>query len=180
MKIRFGTRTFTLGDKTDISSSNQEGVDGFRLKFSITKNKSNSSNRGGGFITFRYDTGVDKIGDLVETAKKFGYISKGGSWMTLTNPKTGEPLTYKDGTEMKFQGQNAVIHFLKEFPDFAEKYLSMLESAMNDDGSLQLLDDNDLAEILEQEKSVMNNIDDTEKKEIAELEKESVSKKKKK
>ena len=37
VKVRFGTRTFTKGDKVDLSDG--EEADGFRLKFKVTKNK---------------------------------------------------------------------------------------------------------------------------------------------
>lgn len=58
--IRFGTRKFTLGDDMDAcGAKNGEGADGFRLHFKIMKNKCGACNRGGGFLTFRYNTGFD-------------------------------------------------------------------------------------------------------------------------
>ena len=67
IKVRFGTRTFIKGDKVDASDG--ENADGFRLKFSITKNKCGPIARGGGFISFNYDTGLMWVDDLLEIAK---------------------------------------------------------------------------------------------------------------
>ena len=58
--LRFGKRKFTLGEDMDAcGAKNGEGADGFRLLYKIIKNKCGSCNRGGGFMTFRYETGLD-------------------------------------------------------------------------------------------------------------------------
>ena len=74
VKLRFGTRTFTQGDKVDARDG--ENADGFRLTFATTKNKTASTQRGGGFLTFRYDTGLDWSYDLLEVAIKYDFISR--------------------------------------------------------------------------------------------------------
>ena len=60
--VRFGARRFTLGDNMNymkVGKDPGEGADGFRLMFKIMKNKCGSCARGGGFLTFRYKTGLD-------------------------------------------------------------------------------------------------------------------------
>ena len=74
VKLRFGTRTFTQGDKVDCRDG--ENADGFRLVFATTKNKTASTQRGGGFLTFRYDTGLDWVTDLLEVAIKYEFIKR--------------------------------------------------------------------------------------------------------
>lgn len=59
VSVRFGTRSFMKGDSEISGENNGEGADGFRIKFQITKNKTAPCNRGGGFITYRYETGMD-------------------------------------------------------------------------------------------------------------------------
>ena len=79
VKLRFGTRTFTQGDKVDCRDG--ENADGFRLTFATTKNKTASTQRGGGFMTFRYDTGLDWAFDLLEVAIKYDFIERPGRHM---------------------------------------------------------------------------------------------------
>jgi recombination protein RecA len=77
VSVRFGTRKFTKGDDMDAcGAQNGEGADGFRLQFKIMKNKTAPCNRGGGFITFRYATGMDWLHDLLEIAIGFGFIPR--------------------------------------------------------------------------------------------------------
>lgn len=158
IKLRFGTRTFTQGDKVDCRDG--ENADGFRLSFATTKNKTASTQRGGGFMTFRYDTGLDWSFDLLEVAIKYEFISRPNS-MTyiLMNLETGEPYTDENGNPLKFVGKQKLKDFLAENPDFQVKYLEMLnrhiQATANDYGSL--LDARVLAEIKAEESAVKNN-----------------------
>lgn len=157
MKVRFGTRTFTLGDKTDISSSKGEGSDGFRLKFSVTKNRLGPMNRGGGFITFRLDSGLDKIGDMLEIAMKFGYIQRPTTQSyVLTNLETGEIYTdLETGEELKFVGKQKLIDYLNEHKNFRDDYVSMLTKYISETQTkINFLDEKDMQEITSQEASV--------------------------
>ena len=83
-----------------------ENADGFRLVFATTKNKTASTQRGGGFLTFRYDTGLDWVTDLLEVAIKYEFIKRPNN-MTyiLVNLETGEP--YQDS-----EGNNVVSHYI--------------------------------------------------------------------
>lgn len=154
VKLRFGTRTFTQGDKVDCRDG--ENADGFRLMFATTKNKTASTQRGGGFLTFRYDTGLDWVTDLLEVAIKYDFIQRPNN-MTyiLTNLETGEPYQDDDGTPLKFVGKQKLKDYLKENVEFQTKYIDMLnkhiQASSNQYGSL--LDKRQLAEMIEQEHS---------------------------
>lgn len=159
MKVRFGTRTFTLGDKTDLSASKAEGADGFRLKFSVTKSRLGPTNRGGGFLTFRYNTGLDYMFDTLEVALKFGYIQRPSSQSyVLVNLATGE--VYRDaetGDELKFVGKQKLIDYLNSHTDFRAEYFNMLnENISASKEKINLLDKADMNEILKQEAEVSN------------------------
>lgn len=156
LKVRFGTRTFTKGDKVDLSPSKAEDSDGFRLKFSITKSRVGRINRGGGFLTFRYDSGLDVFNDTLEVALKFGFIQRPTmQTYALVNLDTGEILTSEDGKELKFVGKANLINFLQSNKEFTEEYLSMLNKHIsNASTDINLLDDKDLNEILEQEELI--------------------------
>ena len=94
VSVRFGTRKFTKGDDMDAcKATNGEGADGFRLAFKITKNKTAACNRGGGFLTYRYATGLDWINDLLEIALSFGFIKRVNNiTYSLVDLYTGEIL----------------------------------------------------------------------------------------
>ena len=163
-KIRFGTRTFTKGDKVDLSDG--EDADGFRLKFKITKNKTASTQRGGGFLTYRYDTGLDWKHDLLEIAVKYEFVKRptNQSYL-LVNLLTGE--TYKDATtgeELKFRGKQSMLDYFEEHIDFQNKYLEMLNNYIThtDNQYASLLDARDNAEIDAQEDSTNGKNDQTE------------------
>ena len=174
-KMRFGTRKFINAKGEEISDSKATEAVGFRISFSTTKSRVGATNRGGGYITYLYDSGMDYLGDLVATATTFGYITAGGAWITLTDPLSGEVLTTKGGEPLKFNGKQKLITFLKEHPEFAEKYTERLEQAMSNGGNISLLDDEDLSVILEQEQQVSNYDSEEEaefKKEMEKLDRE--------
>ncbi len=154
--VRFGKRKFTLGDNMNAcASSNGEGSDGFRLQFKITKNSTAAPIRGGGFITYRYDTGLDWLNDLLEIAEGFDFIKKSGAWRTLVNLETGEAYVDKNGNILK--GYMADLKkYIKDNPDFAKEYSEMLNryiSGTKDNyGSLLSKEDSDAID--EQEASI--------------------------
>jgi RecA/RadA recombinase len=125
VKLRFGTRTFTNGDKVDCRDG--ENADGFRLTFATTKNKTASTQRGGGFLTFRYDKGLDWAFDLLEVAIKYEFIERPNS-MTyiLMNLETGEPYLNEEGNPLKFVGKQKLRDFLSSNIEFQNEYLAML------------------------------------------------------
>lgn len=156
VKLRFGTRTFTQGDKVDARDG--ENADGFRLTFATTKNKTASTQRGGGFFTFRYDSGLDWAFDLLEVAIKYEFISRPTN-MTyiLMNLETGEPYTDDESGEvLKFTGKNKLKEYINTHPAFQVRYLEMLNrhisATSNKYGSL--LDERTLATIKAEESSV--------------------------
>lgn len=156
VKMRFGTRTFTNGDKVDLRDG--ESADGFRLTFATTKNKTASIQRGGGFMTFRYDRGLDWAYDLLEVAIKYDFISRPNTrTYILMNLETGEPYTdLETGGTLSFVGKNKLRDYLENHIDFQKEYLEMLNkhisASQNKYGSL--LDARVLAEINAEEASV--------------------------
>lgn len=154
LKLRFGTRTFTQGDKVDCRDG--ENADGFRLMFATTKNKTASTQRGGGFMTFRYDTGLDWVTDLLEVAIKFEFIQRPNNMTyVLVNLQTGEPYTDESGQPLKFVGKQKLKDFLRNNVEFQSQYIKMLNEhiSANSNQYKSLLDSRQLAEITEEEKS---------------------------
>lgn len=156
--IRFGTRKFTLGDDMDAcGQKNGEGADGFRLQFKTMKNKCGSCNRGGGFLTFRYATGLDWINDLLEIALGFGFIERvNNQTYRLIDQETGEVYYDDEGKELK--GKKAdLVEYIKTNIPFQTKYLAMLNRVISADDSKsygELLDERANAEINAQQASV--------------------------
>lgn len=157
--VRFGTRKFTLGDDMDAcGAKNGEGADGFRLNFKILKNKCGACNRGGGFLTFRYETGFDWINDLLEIALGFGFIKRLSTvTYSLVNLETGE--VYKDDDGNDLTGKKAeLLAYIKANAAFQNKYLSMLNKVIsNEDNNYgNILDERTNAEIDAQQLAVDN------------------------
>lgn len=154
MKVRFGRRTYIKGDNDN--SNDGEDADGFKLSFVITKSKTSSIQRGGGFISFSYKNGLDIVRDTIEIASKFGFMDKVGSYYTLINPATAEVLVDKEGNPLKFHGKQKIRDYLSEHKEFAKSYIEILTQAIvgADKPTKRLLDEATLQAILEEEASV--------------------------
>jgi len=170
-KVRFGTRTFVKDDKTDIAASKAEDTTGFRLKFSITKSRVCPINRGGGFITFDLEEGLDLINDTLEAAIKFEFIERPNLQTYIpVNLTTGEYYKDKDGSDLKFIGKAKLVSYMQENEDFTKEYFNMLLNHVNgtNPSGVSLLNPEELAEILEEEASIES--PKTKRKKSAEVE----------
>ena len=146
VKVRFGTRTFIKGDKVDCSDG--EGAEGFRLKYSITKNKCGPIARGGGFMSFNYDSGLMWMEDLLEIAYKFDFIK-------LINLETGEPYYDEDNNELKGKRKDLEEYIYTNI-NFQNEYIAMLNRYISASGDSygNILDAREQAQIKEEEESV--------------------------
>ena len=152
VKVRFGTRTCTKGDKIDCSDG--DGADGFRLKFKITKNKTASCNRGGGFMTYRYETGADYMHDLLEIALGFGFIQRiNNITYALVDLETGEVLKDEDGAELKNKKQY-LIDYLWEHEELRKNYVDMLRRHISASNDRSLLSKDEMAEIEAEDRAI--------------------------
>lgn len=133
--VRFGKRKFTLGDNMDaLGSKNGEGADGFRLQFKITKNSTGSTSRGGGFITYRYNTGIDWLSDLLEIATDFDFIQKNGSYRTLVNCESGEVYVDENGKPLRGY-MSELKEYIVNHPDFQKEYVDMIHRKISSNTS---------------------------------------------
>lgn len=157
VSVRFGTRKWVQGDNMDAcGATNGEGADGFRLQFKIMKNKTAPCNRGGGFITYRYATGLDWVNDLLEIALAFDFIHRVNNvTYELINLETGEIYSDENGNQLKGKKQD-LIDYIKTNIKFQKEYLDMLNRyiAASDATYGQLLDERAAAEIDTQEAAV--------------------------
>ena len=171
IKVRFGKRTFTKGDKIDIAQSfikKPEDSDGICLTFSVTKNKIGACDRSGGKLILRKDNyeggaGVDLISDLFEiiTTGKIARL-EGNTWY-LENPFTHEAYLDENGDPIKCGSKEKLKIYLREHPDFTKMYSGVVSDFVNKTGSgISLLSDEELKEITDMEKSVDENLDKSE------------------
>lgn len=154
--VRFGKRKFTQGDNMNAcASSNGEGSDGFRLQFKIIKNSTAAPTRGGGFITYRYETGIDWLNDLIEIAEGFDFIKKSGAYRTLINLETGEAYTDENGEVLKGYMKD-LKEYIKTHEDFQREYVDMINKyiSSNRESHGSLLSAEDSAIIDAQEAAV--------------------------
>lgn len=159
IKVRFGNRTFIKGDKVDCSDG--EGADGFRLKFVVTKNKCGPVARGGGFLSYNYNTGFMWLEDMLEIAYKFDFIKRiNNVTYSLIDLETGE--VYKDVNGNDLTGKRKElesyiltnISFQKQYIAMLNKYITASDASYGD-----ILDERDRVEIKQQEESVEENRD---------------------
>lgn len=154
IKVRFGTRTFIKGDKTDCADG--EKADGFRIKFVITKNKCAPVTRGGGFISYNYTTGLMWMEDLLEIAYKFDFIQRVNNvTYSLVNLQTGETYVDNNGKELTGKRKDLEeyirtnVEFQTEYMDMLNKYISASDNSYGD-----ILDAREKASIQEEETAV--------------------------
>lgn len=155
VKVRFGTRTFIKGDRVDLSDG--EGAEGFRLKFSITKQKCGPIARGGGFISFNYDKGMMWLDDLLEIAYKFDFIHRlNNITYQLINLETGEVYVDQETGKELTGKRKDLEEYIKNNIEFQTHYIAMLNKyiSASDDSYGNVLDAREQQEIKAQEESV--------------------------
>lgn len=168
IKVRFGTRTYTKGDKTDITQSKVDNeIDGIRLHFAIVKSRLSAINKDGGFITIRYDKGVDTVFDLLEVALKAKLIqTPTNKSYVLTDLNTGEVyVDDKTDKELCFEANrgddayNALVEYLETHPQFVKEFSIMINKYLSKAKiNVDLIDENIINDLMTQENSVCNDV----------------------
>ena len=151
IKVRFGNRTFIKGDNNDCSDG--ENANGFRLKFVVTKNKTFSATRGGGFISYDYSKGLMWLEDMLEIAYKFNFIKRlNNVTYQLINLDNNEVYKDENGKELTGKRKDLEEYILIHI-DFQNEYLIMLNKFISaDTGSYgDILDAREKASITSQE-----------------------------
>jgi len=113
--VRIDTR------KIDNIKRGTENV-GVRVRAKVVKNKLAPPFRTAEFDIL-FGTGIDKVGDVLETAVAIGYIKKSGSWYTLGEQRIG-------------QGKEAARSHLLEHPDILQSLEQKIRKELAE-GNLQ-------------------------------------------
>lgn len=164
MKIRFAPRKFTKGENLEVSFSQRDNtIDGFCVIFSVTKNRLGLTDRTGAKVIFRtkatdeFDVGVDTLTDLIEIITKYDIAPKlNNTTRRLVNPLTGETLYDKETKKpLELAGRPKLIAYLKSHPEFTKEYEKMVSAYLNrTKKKISLIDEEDLAKILEVENAI--------------------------
>ena len=166
VKVRFGKRVF-MKDGDEIKGDDGEGADGFRLKFKITKNKTCACNRGGGFITYKYETGADTVNDLIDVALQFDFIKRVNNvTYELVNLSTGEVITDSETGETLRGKKSYLIDYLHTHDTFREKYLAMIKEFISASNDKSVLDKESLKAIEAEEDAIERPQEDEVKRKI--------------
>lgn len=97
---------------------------GQQLKFKVSKNKIAPPFKLGSLDLF-YETGVDKVKELVTVGKAIGVI-EGTSWLKIINIITGEYLVGEDGQPLKWNGVNKLVEAINaDLAKGGELYLNI-------------------------------------------------------
>jgi recombination protein RecA len=99
------------GEQFVKGTGNNKEVLGQKIKVKVAKNKlappyTNAE------LDMYYATGVDKIMELVDTAKLVGVL-QGTSWLKYIDPTTGELILDSSGNEVKWNGINKAVEAVK-------------------------------------------------------------------
>ena len=168
VRMRFGRRKFVDSEGEDLQNSPKngtnpttgEGASGFKLSFSFLKNKTSDTVRGGGFITYMYDDGMDITHDMFVIATKFNFINRlNNVTYEVLNPRTLE-LMYDEENKPLKGSKKDLYQYFKTHKDFCEEYTLMVNEKLGDDNSLSgnLLDENTVNEIIETDTSVSSEL----------------------
>ena len=127
------------------------------MKFSITKQKCGPIARGGGFMSFNYNTGLMWLEDMLEIAYKFDFIHRVNNvTYQLINLETGE--VYVDAeTGKELTGKRKDLEeYIKNNIEFQTHYIAMLNKYISatEDSYGNVLDLREQQEIKDQEESV--------------------------
>lgn len=166
VKVRFGKRVF-MKEGDEVKGDDGEGADGFRLKFKITKNKTCACNRGGGFITYKYETGADTVNDLIDVALQFDFIKRVNNvTYELVNLSTGEVIVDPETGEI-LRGKKAyLIDYLHTHDAFREKYLTMIKEFISASNDKSVLDKEALKAIEAEEDAIERPQEDAAKRKV--------------
>ena len=155
VKVRFGTRTFTCGDKTDITQSKADDkVDGLQLHFAIVKSRLGNITKDGGFITIRHGIGVDSVFDFLQVAVPAGFIKRPNTKTYLiTDLETGEVLKdSQTGEDLQFTGLPALQDYLKGHKDFVTAFSQQIINHVSKTKlKLDLVDETIINDLMAQE-----------------------------
>ena len=166
VKVRFGKRVF-MKDGDEIKGDDGEGADGFRLKFKITKNKTCACNRGGGFITYKYETGADTVNDLIDVALQFDFIKRVNNvTYELVNLSTGEVIVDSETGEILRGKKSYLIDYLHNHDTFREKYLAMIKEFISASNDKSVLDKESLKAIEAEEDAIERPQEDEAKRKV--------------
>lgn len=85
---------------------------GHQLKFNVVKNKVSKPYKQAS-TSLIYGVGVDNDYEIVEIGMLLDYFLRGGAWYRYID-ENGECLTDAEGNEIKFQGRDGIVRYVKE------------------------------------------------------------------
>ena len=120
------------------------------------KSKKGAITKGGGFVSFDFENGIDDIMDTIEVAIKCGYIQRPTTQSyVLVDLDSGEILHDEDGNELKFVGKQKLVDFIKNNPEFKREYFKTLSRHLDENNSgVSLLEQEQLDELLNEEEAL--------------------------
>ena len=104
-----------IDEKGNTLTSNCANPSGNIVLMNMKKNKTCKPDRRVGSYTINYETGIDKLRDLIEMAVQFGIIDRHGAWFDIVDTETGEIL------HGKIQGQANVYALLQEDEELCKR-----------------------------------------------------------
>lgn len=125
LRMSFAKGSYIDAEGNELNRS-CETAEGNKVMVSIIKNKACKPDRKTGFYTLNYTYGIDEVTDMLQVAMRCGVLQKAGAWYSFCDINTGEIVSGADGKELKFQGMNNVVSFIRENEDFREELKNLI------------------------------------------------------
>ena len=129
VRLMFQKGSFIDENGTELKRSAETPV-GNIVMMSIVKTKICSPDRRTGSYTLKYATGIDTLGDIIDTGIRYGLIIQAGGWFSLANTITGEVLMDSENKAIKLQGRVTLQNYLLENITVLEDIKTFLKSAV--------------------------------------------------
>ena len=95
----------------------------------VLKNKLTKPDRRMTQFSITYNTGIDYFNDSFNMGVALGLIEKAGAWYSILDKETGEPKVDDEGNNLKFQGKQKFIEYMRAHEDFTKELIKTIEEA---------------------------------------------------
>ena len=95
----------------------------------VIKNKATKPDRRMSKFSITYTKGIDACNDAFDLGVALHVIEKAGAWYSILDKETGEPKIDDEGNNLKFQGKQKFIEYMRAHEDFTKELIKTIEEA---------------------------------------------------
>ena len=95
----------------------------------VIKNKATKPDRRMSKFSITYTKGIDACNDAFDLGVALHVIEKAGAWYSILDKETGEPKIDDEGNNLKFQGKQNFIEYMRNHEQFTKDLIAEIEEA---------------------------------------------------